>query len=91
LAELVIDMIGCKSKLSYEPLPQDDPKERHALMYFNATGADIDNEIGEDHDPETHLKPLILDAASGRRKNVTVFGSDYDTADGTCIRDHVYD
>jgi UDP-arabinose 4-epimerase len=61
-----------------------------ALRYFNAAGADLDNEIGEAHDPETHLIPLVLDAASGRRANVTVFGSDYDTPDGTCIRDYIH-
>jgi UDP-glucose 4-epimerase len=46
--------------------------------------------IGEDHDPETHLIPLVLDAASGRRPDVTVFGTDYDTADGSCIRDYIH-
>lgn len=61
-----------------------------ALRYFNAAGADPDNEIGEDHDPETHLIPLVLDAASGRRSHVTIFGSDHGTADGTCIRDFVH-
>jgi UDP-arabinose 4-epimerase len=61
-----------------------------ALRYFNAAGADPDNEIGEAHDPETHLIPLVLDAASGRRENITVFGTDYDTRDGTCIRDYVH-
>ncbi|MBI5561762.1 MAG: UDP-glucose 4-epimerase GalE [Deltaproteobacteria bacterium] len=63
------------------------------LRYFNAAGADPDAEIGEDHDPETHLIPLVLDAAAGRRTNITIFGEDYDTPDGTCIRDyvHVYD
>lgn len=61
-----------------------------ALRYFNAAGADPDNEIGEDHDPETHLIPLVLDAASGRRHDVTIFGSDYDTADGTCVRDFIH-
>jgi UDP-arabinose 4-epimerase len=61
-----------------------------ALRYFNAAGADPDNEIGEEHDPETHLIPLVLDAASGRRKNVTVLGSNYETPDGTCIRDYVH-
>lgn len=61
-----------------------------ALRYFNAAGADPDNEIGEDHDPETHLIPLVLDAASGRRSHVTVFGTDYDTADGTCVRDYIH-
>jgi UDP-glucose-4-epimerase GalE len=60
------------------------------LRYFNAAGADPDNEIGEDHDPETHLIPLILDAASGRRANVTIFGADYPTPDGTCLRDYIH-
>lgn len=60
------------------------------LRYFNAAGADPDNEIGEDHHPETHLIPLVLDAASGRRPSVTVYGTDYDTDDGTCIRDYVH-
>lgn len=61
-----------------------------ALRYFNAAGADPDNAIGEDHDPETHLIPLVLDVASGRRPAVTVFGTDYDTADGTCVRDYIH-
>ncbi len=61
-----------------------------ALRYFNAAGSDPDSEIGEDHDPETHLIPLVLDAASGRRPNLTVFGTDYDTPDGTCIRDYIH-
>jgi UDP-arabinose 4-epimerase len=61
-----------------------------ALRYFNAAGADPDGEIGEDHDPETHLIPLALDAASGRRPYVSVFGTDYDTPDGTCVRDYIH-
>ena len=61
-----------------------------ALRYFNAAGCDGDGEIGEDHDPETHLIPLVLDAASGRRAIVTIFGTDYDTKDGTCIRDYIH-
>ncbi|MFC1799070.1 UDP-glucose 4-epimerase GalE [Thermodesulfobacteriota bacterium] len=61
-----------------------------SLRYFNAAGADPDVEIGEDHDPETHLIPLILDTAAGRSKNVKIFGTDYDTPDGTCIRDYVH-
>lgn len=60
------------------------------LRYFNAAGADPDGEIGEDHTPETHLIPLILDAALGRRPEITVFGTDYDTPDGTCIRDYIH-
>ncbi|MGE5538417.1 MAG: UDP-glucose 4-epimerase GalE [Gemmatimonas sp.] len=61
-----------------------------ALRYFNAAGADGDSRIGEDHDPETHLIPLVLDAAAGRRKSITVFGEDYPTEDGTCIRDYIH-
>jgi UDP-arabinose 4-epimerase len=61
-----------------------------ALRYFNAAGADPDCEIGEDHDPETHLIPLVLDAAIGARPNITILGDDYDTPDGTCIRDFVH-
>jgi UDP-glucose 4-epimerase len=60
------------------------------LRYFNAAGADPVAEIGEDHDPETHLIPLVLDAASGRRPDVTVFGTDYPTPDGTAVRDYVH-
>ena len=60
------------------------------LRYFNACGADPEGEIGECHDPETHLIPLILQAASGRRKSITVFGRDYSTDDGTCIRDYIH-
>lgn len=60
------------------------------LRYFNAAGADPDGEIGESHDPETHLIPLVLDAASGLRPDVTIFGTDYDTPDGTCTRDYIH-
>ena len=61
-----------------------------ALRYFNAAGADADAEIGEDHDPETHLIPLVLDAAAGKRPAITVLGDDYPTQDGTCIRDYIH-
>lgn len=61
-----------------------------ALRYFNAAGADPDAEIGESHDPETHLIPLILDAAAGSRPAIAVYGDDYDTPDGTCIRDYIH-
>ena len=61
-----------------------------SLRYFNAAGADPDGEIGEDHDPETHLIPLVLETAAGRRPNITIYGTDYDTPDGTCIRDYVH-
>jgi UDP-glucose 4-epimerase len=60
------------------------------LRYFNAAGADPEGQLGERHDPETHLIPLILQAASGRRENIHVFGRDYDTPDGTCIRDYIH-
>ncbi len=60
------------------------------LRYFNAAGADPEGELGERHDPETHLIPLVLQAASGRREHITVFGKDYDTPDGTCIRDYIH-
>jgi UDP-glucose-4-epimerase GalE len=61
-----------------------------SLRYFNAAGADPDAEIGEDHDPETHLIPLVLDAALGRRNRLEIYGTDYDTPDGTCIRDYIH-
>ena len=60
------------------------------LRYFNAAGADPDGQLGERHEPETHLIPLILQAAAGRRPTITVFGRDYDTPDGTCIRDYIH-
>ncbi len=60
------------------------------LRYFNAAGADPQGQLGERHDPETHLIPLILQAASGRRPHISVFGQDYDTPDGTCIRDYIH-
>ena len=61
-----------------------------ALRYFNAAGADAGGDIGEDHDPETHLIPLAIDAALGRRGPVSIFGTDYPTPDGTAIRDYVH-
>lgn len=61
-----------------------------ALRYFNAAGADVQAGLDERHDPETHLLPIVLDAALGRRDAVTVFGEDYDTPDGTCVRDYVH-
>lgn len=60
------------------------------LRYFNASGCDPAGEIGEDHDPETHLIPRILMAATGEIENITVFGTDYPTPDGTCIRDYIH-
>jgi UDP-glucose 4-epimerase len=61
-----------------------------ALRYFNAAGADPRGRLGERHCPETHLIPLVLQAASGQRESITLFGSDYDTADGTCVRDYIH-
>jgi UDP-glucose 4-epimerase len=60
------------------------------LRYFNAAGADPEGRLGEDHQPETHLIPLAIDAALGRRPPLAVFGADYSTPDGTCIRDYVH-
>ena len=60
------------------------------FRYFNVAGADPEGEVGEQHRPETHLIPLVLDTVAGRRKALTVYGSDYDTADGTCVRDYVH-
>jgi UDP-glucose 4-epimerase len=61
-----------------------------ALRYFNASGAAPDGTIGEDHDPETHLIPLVLQVPLGKRPHITVFGTDYPTPDGTCIRDYIH-
>jgi UDP-glucose-4-epimerase GalE len=61
-----------------------------SLRYFNAAGADPDAEIGEDHNPETHLIPLVLDVALDRRDHLEIFGTDYSTSDGTCIRDYIH-
>ena len=60
------------------------------LRYFNAAGADPEGEIGESHSPETHIIPLVLDAAGGQRPDIKVFGTDYDTPDGSCIRDYIH-
>lgn len=61
-----------------------------ALRYFNVAGAQEDGTIGEDHNPETHLIPIVLQTALGKREFITIFGDDYDTEDGTCIRDYVH-
>lgn len=60
------------------------------LRYFNAAGADAEGELGECHEPETHLIPLILQVASGRRPHITVYGEDYATDDGSCVRDYIH-
>ena len=60
------------------------------LRYFNAAGADASGEIGETHNPETHLIPLVLKAAAGELETLSIYGDDYDTLDGTCIRDYIH-
>ncbi|TXI37280.1 MAG: UDP-glucose 4-epimerase GalE [Methylophilus methylotrophus] len=83
-----------RSKLMIEQVLADYDKafdfRSVCLRYFNAAGAAPDGQLGERHDPETHLIPLILQAASGRRENIQVFGRDYETPDGTCIRDYIH-
>ncbi|AHB75670.1 MULTISPECIES: UDP-glucose 4-epimerase GalE [Pandoraea] len=83
-----------RTKLMVEQLLADYDKaygmKAVCLRYFNAAGADPEGQLGERHDPETHLIPLVLQAASGRRANISVFGRDYDTPDGTCIRDYIH-
>jgi UDP-glucose 4-epimerase len=61
-----------------------------ALRYFNASGAASDGALGEDHDPESHLIPIVLQVPLGQRPNITIFGTDYPTPDGTCIRDYIH-
>ena len=61
-----------------------------ALRYFNAAGASPDGDLGEDHTPESHLIPIVLQVALGQRQQITIFGADYPTPDGTCIRDYVH-
>ncbi len=61
-----------------------------SLRYFNACGAQPDGLIGEDHNPETHLIPIVLQAAAGQREYISVYGEDYDTVDGTCVRDYIH-
>lgn len=82
------------SKLMVEQILKDYERAyglRHAILrYFNAAGADPNGETGEWHEPETHLIPLVLDVAIGKRKHIEVFGDDYPTADGTCIRDYIH-
>lgn len=83
-----------RSKLIVEQVLEDYDRaydlKSTCLRYFNAAGADPECEIGERHSPETHLIPLILQVASGRRDALTVFGNDYDTPDGTCVRDFIH-
>lgn len=83
-----------RSKLMIEQIFADYERAyglRHiALRYFNAAGASADGQRGESHTPETHLIPLVLKAIKGERKNIKVFGTDYDTRDGTCVRDYIH-
>jgi UDP-glucose 4-epimerase len=83
-----------KSKWMVEQILEDYDRayglKSIALRYFNAAGADPEGQLGERHEPETHLIPLVLQAASGRRPHISVFGRDYDTPDGTCIRDYIH-
>lgn len=86
-----------ETKLMVEKILRDYDKAYNIksviLRYFNACGCDDEGIIGESHIPETHLIPLILEAASGKRESIKIFGDDYNTKDGTCVRDfvHVYD
>ncbi|MFN9709252.1 MAG: UDP-glucose 4-epimerase GalE [Burkholderiales bacterium] len=83
-----------RTKLMVEQLLADYDKafdiKSVCLRYFNAAGADPEGQLSERHEPETHLIPLVLQAASGRRAHISVFGRDYDTPDGTCIRDYIH-
>ena len=83
-----------KSKLAIEQMLGDfgasDGLNSVIFRYFNVAGADPEGEVGEFHQPETHLIPLMLDAIAGKRDALTVFGTDYPTPDGTCIRDYVH-
>ncbi|MEJ5283554.1 MAG: UDP-glucose 4-epimerase GalE [Brevinematales bacterium] len=83
-----------KTKLFVEEILEDYEKaygfNSICFRYFNAAGADPDGEIGEAHNPESHLIPLILDAAMGKREAIKIFGTDYPTKDGTCIRDYIH-
>jgi UDP-glucose 4-epimerase len=83
-----------KSKFMVEQMLEDYDKayglKSVCLRYFNAAGADLEGDLGERHSTETHLIPLVLQAASGRRESISIFGNDYDTPDGTCVRDYIH-
>lgn len=83
-----------RSKLFIEKILQDCDEaygiKYTSLRYFNAAGADESGDIGEDHRPETHLIPLVLQVALGKRESIKIFGADWDTPDGTCIRDYIH-
>jgi UDP-glucose 4-epimerase len=83
-----------ESKLAVEQLLADCARagdlQYVSLRYFNAAGADVSGDLGERHGPETHLIPLVLQAALGEREGIQIFGTDYPTSDGTCLRDYVH-
>ena len=83
-----------KTKLMMEKIMEDYDKayglKYVAMRYFNAAGCDADGQLGESHYPESHLIPLVLQAIKGERENITVFGTNYETQDGTCIRDYIH-
>lgn len=83
-----------KSKLMVEEILKDFGSayglKYVSFRYFNAAGHDPDGELSERHDPETHLLPIIMQAANGQRDSVSIFGNDYDTNDGTCVRDYIH-
>lgn len=83
-----------RSKAMIEAILEDYDKayglKSTALRYFNAAGADPEGELGECHDPESHLIPIILQVASGKREKIFVYGNQYDTPDGTCVRDYIH-
>jgi UDP-glucose 4-epimerase len=83
-----------RSKLMFERMLQDYDRayglRSISLRYFNAAGADPDGRLGERHNPETHLIPIVLQTALGKKENIKIYGNDYDTPDGTCVRDYVH-
>jgi len=91
--QLPVSVYG-RTKLAIEHMIQSFNKAHDlnyvTLRYFNASGADTSGQIGEEHDPETHLIPIALEAAAGRRAKMKIFGMDYDTPDGTCLRDYIH-
>ena len=78
------------SNARWPTMPQAYGLAYAALRYFNAAGASPDGDLGEDHEPETHLIPIVLQVALGQREQITIFGDDYPTPDGTCIRDYIH-
>ncbi len=83
-----------KSKLMIEQILEDFDTAyglKYVIFrYFNATGRDLDGELSERHDPETHLLPIIMQAVRGERESISIYGTDYDTLDGTCVRDYIH-